>query len=51
MVSNHGIRPLVFVEKTYPSQSIKREEVLMVDLISIISKCKRFYRCYDHGEK
>jgi hypothetical protein len=51
MVSNYGIRPLVFVEKAYPSQSIKGEGVLIVNLIGIISKCKRFYRCYNHGEK
>jgi hypothetical protein len=51
MVSIHGIRPLVLVGKNYPSQSIKGEGVLMVDLVSIISKCKRSYRCYNHGEK
>jgi hypothetical protein len=37
MAGIHGIRPLVFVEKTYPSQPIKGEGALMVDLISIIS--------------
>jgi hypothetical protein len=26
-------------------------QYLMVDLVSIISKCKRFYRCYNHGKK
>ncbi len=31
MVSIYGICPLVFVEKTYPSQPIKGEGTLMVD--------------------